>query len=48
MIEVPENHVISTTDPDTWYKSSLVGKSKAFGRFGPMWRVSLEHKNFFN
>lgn len=40
MIHCPDNHVISVTDPDSWYNSSILGKQKAFGWFGPRWRVS--------
>lgn len=41
VLEVYENHVVSVTSPDSWYKSSAVGKRKAFNRNGPMWRVTV-------
>jgi len=41
LLEIPENHVVSVTDPDTWFKTSLVGKRKAFNRRGARWRVTL-------
>ncbi|KAI6176755.1 39S ribosomal protein L3, mitochondrial [Aphelenchoides bicaudatus] len=41
LLEVPENHVISAIDPETWFKTSLIGKQKAFNRFGEMWRVMV-------
>jgi len=41
LLEIPENHVVSVIDPDTWFKTSLVGKQKAFTRRGPMWRVTV-------
>lgn len=41
VLEVNENHVVSVTSPDSWYKSSAVGKRKAFNRHGPMWRVTV-------
>ena len=40
MLEIPSNHVIQVLDPDTWYKNSLLGKRKAFNRFGPRWQAS--------
>lgn len=41
VLEVDENHVVSITSPEAWYKSSAVGKRKAFNRHGPMWRVTV-------
>ena len=41
VLEVDENHVVSVTSPDSWYKASAVGKRKAFNRHGPMWRVTV-------
>ncbi|EGT52039.1 hypothetical protein CAEBREN_16123 [Caenorhabditis brenneri] len=41
VLEVNENHVVSITSPEMWYKSSAVGKRKAFNRHGPMWRVTV-------
>uniref|UniRef100_A0A8R1ILK2 Large ribosomal subunit protein uL3m n=1 Tax=Caenorhabditis japonica TaxID=281687 RepID=A0A8R1ILK2_CAEJA len=41
LLEVAENHVVSVVSPEAWYKSSVVGKRKAFNRDGPMWRVSV-------
>uniref|UniRef100_A0A914W7E1 Large ribosomal subunit protein uL3m n=1 Tax=Plectus sambesii TaxID=2011161 RepID=A0A914W7E1_9BILA len=32
MLYVPENHVISYTDPETWFRNSLEGKKKAYNR----------------
>ena len=40
-IHVPDNQVVSVTDPITWYKTSPTGKRKAFGRRGPVYRVSF-------
>lgn len=41
VLQVDENHVVSVTSPQSWYKSSSVGKRKAFNRHGPMWRVTV-------
>uniref|UniRef100_A0A914CGN7 Large ribosomal subunit protein uL3m n=2 Tax=Acrobeloides nanus TaxID=290746 RepID=A0A914CGN7_9BILA len=41
LIEIPENHVISAVDPATWFRTSSVGKRKAFTRFGPFWKVTV-------
>ncbi|KHN78688.1 F-box/SPRY domain-containing protein 1 [Toxocara canis] len=41
MLEFPDNCVVSAIDPETWYRKSLVGKSKAFGIRGPMWKVTV-------
>uniref|UniRef100_A0A915B6Y1 Large ribosomal subunit protein uL3m n=1 Tax=Parascaris univalens TaxID=6257 RepID=A0A915B6Y1_PARUN len=41
MLEFPENCVVSTIDPETWYRKSIVGKKKAFGIQGPMWKVTV-------
>jgi len=37
MIHIPDNHVISALDPDTWFRRSSVGKKKAFGKNGQFW-----------
>ncbi|MFH4981257.1 hypothetical protein AB6A40_007966 [Gnathostoma spinigerum] len=41
MLEIPDNQVVGVVDPDTWYKNSLVGKRKAYGIDGPMWKVTV-------
>jgi len=41
MLQVLDNHVISYTDPDTWYKFSKVGKTKAFGWHGKRARITI-------
>ncbi|EYC20399.1 hypothetical protein Y032_0022g604 [Ancylostoma ceylanicum] len=41
LLEVCENHVVSTVSPDDWYRKSIVGKRKAFNRDGPMWKVTV-------
>ncbi|CAD5221712.1 unnamed protein product [Bursaphelenchus xylophilus] len=41
LLHVQQNHVVSAVDPDTWFKQTSVGKRKAFGRFGPMWKVTV-------
>uniref|UniRef100_F1L8Z6 Large ribosomal subunit protein uL3m n=1 Tax=Ascaris suum TaxID=6253 RepID=F1L8Z6_ASCSU len=41
MLEFPENCVVSAIDPETWYRKSIVGKKKAFGIQGPMWKVTV-------
>jgi len=41
MIHCPDNHIISVMDPGSWYNSSIVGKQKAFGWFGPKWRLMV-------
>jgi large subunit ribosomal protein L3 len=44
-IHFPDNQVIDVVDPITWYKTSGVGKRKAFGRFGPLYKVTVGAKN---
>ncbi|CEF66253.1 39S ribosomal protein L3, mitochondrial [Strongyloides ratti] len=41
LLHIQDNHVISTVSPDEWFTNSIVGKRKAFGRFGPMWKVTV-------
>nr|CDJ94308.1 Ribosomal protein L3 domain containing protein [Haemonchus contortus] len=41
LLEICQNHVISVTSPDEWYRRSIVGKRKAFNREGPMWKVTV-------
>uniref|UniRef100_A0AC35U1Y8 39S ribosomal protein L3, mitochondrial n=1 Tax=Rhabditophanes sp. KR3021 TaxID=114890 RepID=A0AC35U1Y8_9BILA len=41
VFHIQDNHVVSTTDPETWFKKSFVGKRKAFNRDGPMWKVTV-------
>lgn len=38
-VHFPDNEVISVIDPETWYKTSQVGKRKAYTRYGPMYKV---------
>lgn len=45
VLEVNENHVVSVTSPESWYKASVIGKKKAFNRQGPMWRVTVGSGN---
>uniref|UniRef100_A0AC34FTR2 Large ribosomal subunit protein uL3m n=1 Tax=Panagrolaimus sp. ES5 TaxID=591445 RepID=A0AC34FTR2_9BILA len=44
-IHFPDNQVVDVVDPVTWYKTSPVGKRKAFGRFGPLYKVTVGAKN---
>uniref|UniRef100_A0AC34R8B9 Uncharacterized protein n=1 Tax=Panagrolaimus sp. JU765 TaxID=591449 RepID=A0AC34R8B9_9BILA len=37
-IHFPSNEVISVVDPETWYKTSDIGKRKAYTRYGPMYK----------
>uniref|UniRef100_A0A1I8C259 Large ribosomal subunit protein uL3m n=1 Tax=Meloidogyne hapla TaxID=6305 RepID=A0A1I8C259_MELHA len=37
MIHFPDNVVLSANDPETWWRQSVTGKQKAFGKRGPMW-----------
>nr|CAD2200161.1 unnamed protein product [Meloidogyne enterolobii] len=37
MIHFPDNVVLSANDPETWWRLSVTGKQKAFGKRGPMW-----------
>uniref|UniRef100_A0A0K0EKY4 Large ribosomal subunit protein uL3m n=1 Tax=Strongyloides stercoralis TaxID=6248 RepID=A0A0K0EKY4_STRER len=41
LLHFQENHVISAVNPEEWFKKSLVGKRKAFNRYGPMWNVTV-------
>lgn len=41
LLEISQNHVVSVTSPDEWYRKSLIGKRKAFNRDGPMWKVTV-------
>lgn len=34
-----QNHVVSVISPEDWYRTSIVGKRKAFNREGPMHKV---------
>uniref|UniRef100_A0A1I7U346 Large ribosomal subunit protein uL3m n=1 Tax=Caenorhabditis tropicalis TaxID=1561998 RepID=A0A1I7U346_9PELO len=45
VLQVDENHVVSVTSPENWYKASAVGKRKAYNRQGPMWRVTVGTSN---
>ncbi|KAF7638421.1 FAD_binding_2 domain-containing protein [Meloidogyne graminicola] len=39
MIHFPDNVVLSANDPETWWRHSVTGKQKAFGKRGPLWSV---------
>ncbi|VDN07675.1 unnamed protein product [Thelazia callipaeda] len=41
LLEFPKNVVISAVDPETYYRISIVGKRKAYGRYGPRWRIMI-------
>ncbi|KHJ93906.1 DNA-directed RNA polymerase II subunit RPB2 family protein [Oesophagostomum dentatum] len=41
LLEVCQNHVVSTVSPADWYRKSIVGKRKAFNREGPLWKVTV-------
>ncbi|CAG9532342.1 unnamed protein product [Cercopithifilaria johnstoni] len=41
MLEFPKNLVISAIDPETYYRISMVGRRKAYGRYGPRWRITV-------
>ncbi|TKR68050.1 hypothetical protein L596_024096 [Steinernema carpocapsae] len=41
LLEITENQVVSSVDPETWYRTSIVGKHKAFHMNGPMWKVTV-------
>lgn len=41
ILQFKQNHVISAVDPESWFRHTSVGKRKAFGRFGPMWKVTV-------
>ncbi|CAI4230453.1 unnamed protein product [Auanema sp. JU1783] len=41
LLELADNHIVNTVSPDTWYRTSLIGKRKAFNREGPLWKVTV-------
>ncbi|MCP9259142.1 F-box/SPRY domain-containing protein 1 [Dirofilaria immitis] len=41
LLEFPRNLVISAVDPETYYRISIVGRRKAYGRYGARWRVTV-------
>ncbi|OZC11466.1 ribosomal protein L3 [Onchocerca flexuosa] len=41
MLEFPKNLVISAIDPETYYRISMVGRRKAYGRYGARWRITV-------
>ncbi|VDM20424.1 unnamed protein product [Wuchereria bancrofti] len=41
LLEFPKNLVISAIDPETYYRISMVGRRKAYGRYGARWRVTV-------
>uniref|UniRef100_A0A7E4ZXP4 Large ribosomal subunit protein uL3m n=2 Tax=Panagrellus redivivus TaxID=6233 RepID=A0A7E4ZXP4_PANRE len=45
LIHVPDNQIVQVLDPETWYRDSIVGKRKAYGRYGPHHRVTVGAQN---
>uniref|UniRef100_A0A0K0G108 Large ribosomal subunit protein uL3m n=1 Tax=Strongyloides venezuelensis TaxID=75913 RepID=A0A0K0G108_STRVS len=41
LLHIQDNHVISTVSPEDWFSKSIIGKRKAFNRYGPMWKVTV-------
>ncbi|CAJ0942624.1 unnamed protein product, partial [Mesorhabditis belari] len=41
LLHVNQNNVVKVKSPEDWYRTSIIGRRKAFGRAGPMWQVTV-------